>query len=84
MKTVSAAPARPMTTIAARQPQAATSKPPRAGLTIATKPRPVSARAITIAPSRGSYRSRTIARAQTTAADIAAPCTARQATTAIT
>ena len=49
------------------------------GLSIATAPRPPSARDITRAPSCGWNRSRTMERPPVTAAAVAAPCTARAA-----
>ena len=65
-----------------RQPKALATTPPSNGLVSAIKPSPVSALDITRAPSPGAYRSRTMARAHTTAAAMPTPCSARQATSA--
>ena len=62
-----------------RQPSTIAASPPAEGPISAIRPRPVRPTDITCAPSRGSYRSRSIARAQTTAAAMQAPCTARAA-----
>jgi len=64
---------------AARQPAQAASSPPLKGARMAITPRPDSPRAITCAPSCGSNRSRTMARAHTTEAAKPAPCTTRAA-----
>src|SRR5574341_808001 len=74
-----AAPNKATASRAARQPSAAATTPPSAGLASAITPRPDRPLLITRTPSLGSYRSRTIARAQTTAAAMQAPCTARHA-----
>ena len=66
-------------TMAKRQPPSWVSKPPRVGLAIASRPRPDMALDITCAPSWGSYRSRTMARAHTTDAAMPTPCSARAA-----
>ena len=67
---------------AARQPQPAESSAPMGGLRQATMPSPVSARDMARAPASGAYRSRTMARAQTTTAPMAAPCSVRHTTSA--
>ena len=64
------------------QPKASTTRPPTMGESTAMMPSPVSAFDMRRAPVCGSCRSRTMERAQVTAAAIAAPCRARQATSA--
>ena len=64
------------------QPRHCASSAPMTGLSIAITPRPLRARDSTRAPSCGRYRSRTTLRPQVTAAAMAAPCTARHATSA--
>ena len=65
-----------------RQPHQKADRPPNKGQSRAMTPRPVSAQAITCAPAVGSKRSRNTARAQTTAAAMAAPCKPRHTTNA--
>jgi hypothetical protein len=61
-----------------RHPKRSESRPPTGALAQAITPRPVRPLDITLAPSAGAYRSRTMARAHITPAPMATPCTARQ------